>query len=68
MALTERQEADELLQNEVADAWFEYLDATRGQSGHRYVEVEPWAWERLTRRRQAIKERRRRLRPASAAA
>ena len=29
---------------EEADAWFEYLEATRGQTAIRYREVEPWAW------------------------
>ena len=40
MALTGHQEAHELLLIEEADAWFEYLDAIRGQSAHRYVEVD----------------------------
>ena len=35
------QEAVELLQIEEADAWFEYLEATRNQSAVRYREVEP---------------------------
>ena len=39
--------AEELLQIEEADAWFEYLEATRAQSETRYGEVEPWAWARL---------------------
>jgi hypothetical protein len=30
--LRERELAEELLQIEEADAWFEYLEATRGQS------------------------------------
>jgi hypothetical protein len=50
-----------------ADAWFEYLEATRGQSETRYKEVEPWAWARLTQRLRAIKTRRAKLRPAAAA-
>ena len=41
-------EAEELLLIEEADAWFEYLEATRGQTAARYREVEPWAWARLT--------------------
>ena len=40
-------EAEELLLIEEADAWFEYLEATRGQTEPRYREVEPWAWARL---------------------
>ena len=35
MALTGHQEAYELLLIEEADAWFEYLDSTRGQSAVR---------------------------------
>ena len=54
MALTGHQEAHELLLMEEADAWFEYLDATRGQSAHRYVEVEPWAWARRAKLRPAV--------------
>jgi hypothetical protein len=48
--------AEELLQIEEADAWFEYLESTRGQSESRYEELEPWAWARLSQR----------LRPAAA--
>ena len=68
MALTGHQEAQELLLIEEADAWFEYLDATRGQSSGRYGEVEPWAWARLSQRLRAIGARRARLRPAAEAA
>ena len=60
------QEAHELLLIEEADAWFEYLEATRAQSALRYKEVEPWAWARLSQRLRAIKARRSRLRPAAA--
>jgi hypothetical protein len=59
-------EAEELLLIEEADAWFEYLEATRSQSESRYREIEPWAWSRLTQRLRAIKARRARLRPAAA--
>ncbi len=51
---------------EEADAWFEYLEATRGQSAARYRELEPWAWARLSQRLRAIRARRSRLRPAVA--
>jgi hypothetical protein len=51
---------------EEADAWFEYLEATRGQSAGRYRELEPWAWARLMQRMRAIKARRAKLRPAAA--
>ena len=61
-----KEHAVELLQIEEADAWFEYLEATRGQTQHRYGEVEPWAWSRLNQRLRAIRARRSRLRPAAA--
>jgi hypothetical protein len=67
-AMTEMTEAEahELLLIEEADAWFEYLEATRGQSALRYTEIEPWAWARLRQRLRAIKTRRAKLRPAAA--
>ncbi len=68
MALTGNQEAHELLLIEEADAWFEYQEATRGQSGLRYAEIEPWAWARLQQRLRAIRARRNKLRPAIEAA
>ena len=58
--------AEELLQLEEADAWFEYLEATRGQLETRYAELEPWAWARLSQRLRAVGARRARLRPAAA--
>jgi hypothetical protein len=64
---TTRREAHELLLIEEADAWFEYLAATRGQSAQRYGEVEPWAWARLSQRLRAIRTKRQKLRPARAA-
>jgi len=36
-------EAEELLEIEEADAWFEYLEATRNQSVTRYRELKPAA-------------------------
>ena len=63
-----QREAHELLLIEEADAWFEYLEATRSQSPHRYTEVEPWAWARLAQRLRAIKTRMAKLRPAAEAA
>jgi hypothetical protein len=65
-AMDPTQEAQELLQIEEADAWFEYLEATRNQSTLRYRELEPWAWARLNQRLKAIRARRARLRPAAA--
>jgi hypothetical protein len=58
--------AEELLQLEEADAWFEYLESTRGQSETRYSELEPWAWARLSQRLRAVRARRARLSPAAA--
>ena len=58
--------AEELLQIEEADAWFEYLEATRALGESRYAEVEPWAWARLNQRLRAVNARRARLRPAAA--
>ncbi|MDX6476557.1 MAG: hypothetical protein QOH95_2068 [Gaiellaceae bacterium] len=63
MALTGTQEAHELLLIEEADAWFEYLETIRGQSAVRYLEVEPWAWARLSQRLRAIRARRSKLSP-----
>lgn len=60
-------EAYELLLIEEADAWFEYLEATRGQTEIRYGELEPWAWARLMQRVRAVRARRAKLRPAAAA-
>jgi hypothetical protein len=59
-------EAEELLMIEEADAWFEYLEATRNQMETRYGELEPWAWARLNQRLRAIRTRRAKLRPAAA--
>ena len=64
--MAKTRQAYELLLIEEADAWFEYLEATRAQSALRYKEVEPWAWARLSQRLRAIKARRSRLRPAAA--
>jgi hypothetical protein len=68
MAVSGNREAHELLLIEEADAWFEYLEATRGQTPARYAEVEPWAFARLSARLRAIRARRARLRPAVEAA
>jgi hypothetical protein len=66
VSVTGKREAEELLLIEEADAWFEYLEATRAQSAVRYKEVEPWAWARLQQRMRAIRARRAKLRPAAA--
>jgi hypothetical protein len=65
--VTRTREAEELLLIEEADAWFEYLEATRAQSAIRYKEVEPWAWARLSQRLRAVRAKRAKLRPAAAA-
>ena len=66
-AMAPQREAEELLLIEEADAWFEYLEATRGQTEPRYREVEPWAWVRLSQRLRAVRTKRAKLRPAAAA-
>jgi hypothetical protein len=58
--------AEELLELEEADAWFEYLESTRGQSQTRYSELEPWAWARLSQRLRGVRAWRAMLRPAAA--
>jgi hypothetical protein len=62
-----RRDAHELLLIEEADAWFEYLEATRGQTELRYRELEPWAWARLSQRLRAIRTKTQKLKPAAAA-
>jgi hypothetical protein len=58
--------AQEALAIEEADAWFEYLEATRAEVGTaRYQEIEPWAWARLSQRLRAVARKRDRL-PAAA--
>ena len=64
--MASKRDPQELLLIEEADAWFEYLAATRGQTAVRYAEVEPWAWARLSQRLRAVRARRSRLRPAAA--
>jgi hypothetical protein len=64
--LATKRQSEELLLIEEADAWFEYLEATRCQSELRYREIEPWAWARLRQRLRAVRTRRAKLRPAAA--
>jgi hypothetical protein len=64
--MSSKREAHELLLIEEADAWFEYLAATRAQTAVRYQELEPWAWARLSQRLRAIRTKRAKLRPAAA--
>ncbi len=56
----------EALALEEADAWFEYLDATRAPGDARYEDVEPWAWARLKQRLRAVTQKRSRLHSAAA--
>ena len=61
-----KEHAEELLQIEEADAWFEYLETTRTEGcPGRYDEVESWAWARLVQRLRALSGERDRLRPAA---
>ena len=66
--MAKNRHAHELLLIEEADAWFEYLEATRGQTEPRYREVEPWAWARLSQRLRAVRTKRAKLKPAAEAA
>lgn len=59
-------EARELLMIEEADAWFEYLESTRGQTELRYKELEPWAWARLSQRLRVVLVKRAKLEAAAA--
>jgi hypothetical protein len=68
MAATGDGEARELLLIEEADAWFEYLEATTGLTDTRYLELEPWAWSRLSQRLRIVRARRARLDRAAEAA
>jgi len=68
MGLTSYRELHELLLIEEADAWFEYADAIKEQSGQRYSELEPWAWARLQQRLRIVRSRRARLAPLAEAA
>lgn len=68
MGLTSYRELHELLLIEEADAWFEYADAIKEQSGQRYSELEPWAWARLQQRLRVVRSRRARLAPLAEAA
>ena len=61
-----RRDAHELLLIEEADAWFEYLEATRGQTapGTRSSSRGPG---RLSQRLRAIRTKKQKLKPAAAA-
>ena len=66
MSEHDAREMYEALAIEEADAWFEYLDTTRAETGSmRYGDIEPWAWARLNQRLRAVGARRSQLRPAA---
>ncbi|HEY5161141.1 MAG TPA: hypothetical protein VII83_08760 [Gaiellaceae bacterium] len=60
-----RDDVRELLEIEEADAWFEYIQATREAPASCYPNVERWAWSRLRGRLSSIRARRSRLVPAA---
>ena len=64
--MTDELEAHELLMIEEADAWFEYLEMTRGQGAQRYQEIEPSAWSLPSQRPRAVAGRRAQLGRAAA--
>ena len=64
-AIRSKDELRELLEIEEADAWFEYLRATREAHSSRYFEVELWAWARLCGRLHAIRAKRAELVPVA---
>jgi hypothetical protein len=66
MSTDEERSAREALAIDEADAWYEYLEATKAEAASgRYDEVEPWAWARLKQRLRSIESRRARQ-PAAA--
>ena len=58
--------AEELLQIEEADAWFEYPRGHARAERDAARRARPWAWARLSQRLRAVRARRARLRPAAA--
>ncbi len=50
MTVEHSRDARAALAIEEADAWFEYLEATRQAARNRYDEIETWAWARLEQR------------------
>ncbi|MHB8059307.1 MAG: hypothetical protein ACYDHO_00525 [Gaiellaceae bacterium] len=64
-ATRSREDVRELLEIEEADAWFEYLCATREAPASCYSTVEHWAWLRLRGRLRSIRARRAELVPVA---
>jgi hypothetical protein len=60
-----REDVRELLEIEEADAWFEYLRATREAPASCYPNVERWAWSRLRGRLRSIRARQAELVPVA---
>ena len=60
-----RQDIRELFEIEEADAWFEYLWATREAPASCYENVERWAWSKLRGRLRSIRARRNELVPVA---
>ena len=60
-----REDIRELLEIEEADAWFEYLCATREAPASCYENVERWAWSKLRSRLRSIRARRNELVPVA---
>jgi hypothetical protein len=58
-------DAWKILEIEEAVAWFEYLEATRGETAPRYLEIEAWAWARLKKQLRVINARRADFVPAA---
>ena len=64
--MTGVEDARRRLAAEEGEAWREYLVAISGRIGQEYVEIESWAWSRLTHRLRSIRARRGWLRRAAA--
>ena len=60
------EDARHRLAAEEGEAWRDYLATIRGRAGQEYVEIESWAWSRLSQRLRSIRARRGWLRRAAA--
>ena len=65
MRMESRENVRELLEIEEADAWLEYLRATREAPASCYENVERWAWSKLRGRLRTIRARRAELVPVA---
>ena len=61
-----QEDAQRLLAVEESEAWREYLATIRGRAGVEYLELESWAWARLSHRLRSIRARRGWLRRVAA--